>query len=331
MKKYIIIFMMFFSLILTGCGKNHSKNVVQDFIKKYKNCHSYLLTGELSVHNNDDVYHYDVEVYYKKNDKYKVILTNTANQHQQIILKNDDGVYVLTPVLKKSFKFQSDWPYDNSQIYLLDALVNDIQKDKNAKVIEKDKQYVLETEVHYPNNSKLVNQKMFFNPNKSLKKVVVYDKDGIECMSIDFHRIQYSPKISSKEFLLDSIMSQEDSEEVEETGSLEDVIYPLFIPSGTKLVDEEKVKKENGNRVIMNYDGEKSFLLVEETADVFQEFTIIPSTGEPFLLMDTMGVMTNNSLSWSSGGVDFYLVSDVMSQVEMIEVAQSIGEITAMK
>ena len=183
----------------------------------------------------------------------------------------------------------------------------------------------------YPNNSKLVNQKMFFNPNKSLKKVVLYDKDGIECMSIDFHRIQYSPKISSKEFLLDSIMSQEDSEEVEETGSLEDVIYPLFIPSGTKLVDEEKVKKENGNRVIMNYDGEKSFLLVEETADVFQEFTIIPSTGEPFLLMDTMGVMTNNSLSWSSGGVDFYLVSDVMSQVEMIEVAQSIGKITAMK
>ena len=74
-----------------------------------------------------------------------------------------------------------------------------------------------------------------------------------------------------------------------------------------------------------------SFLLVEETADVFREFTIIPSSGEPYPLMDTMGVMTNNSLSWTSGGVEFYLVSDVMSKDEMVEVAQSITGIVSMK
>ena len=331
MKKYFIFFSLLICLLLTGCGKSSERDVVKNFIKKMKNCHSYLLSGELTVHNNDDVYHYDVKVYYQKNDYYKVLLTNTANQHQQIILKNDEGVYVLTPALKKSFKFQSDWPYDNSQIYLLDALVHDINQDKNYKITSKDKQFILQTEVHYPNNSKLMRQKMFFDSSKSLKKVVVYDKDGIEAMSMTFNHIDYSPKFSKKVFQMDSIMNQKDSEVVEETGSLEDVIYPLFIPSGTKLVNEEKVAKDNGNRVIMNYDGEKSFLLVEETADVFPEFTVIPSVGEPFLLMDTMGVITDNSLSWSSGGVDFYLVSDVMSQVEMIEVAQSIGGITSMK
>ena len=103
------------------------------------------------------------------------------------------------------------------------------------------------------------------------------------------------------------------------------------MPSGTKLVDEERVKKDNGERVIMTYEGEKSFLLVEETMDVFNEFTIIPSSGEPFQLMDTLGVMTNNSLSWSSGTTDYYLVSDVMSKDEMIEVAQSIGNVNSLK
>jgi len=42
----------------------------------------------------------------KKKDMYKVSLTNKANNHEQIILKNNDGVYVLTPSLNKSFKFQ---------------------------------------------------------------------------------------------------------------------------------------------------------------------------------------------------------------------------------
>ena len=37
-------------------------------------------------------------------------------------------VRVLTPTLNKSFKFQSDWPYNNSQVYLLQTLLSDIQK-----------------------------------------------------------------------------------------------------------------------------------------------------------------------------------------------------------
>ena len=104
-----------------------------------------------------------------------------------------------------------------------------------------------------------------------------------------------------------------------------------MIPSGTKLVQEEKISKDSGERVIMNYDGEKSFLLVEETVDVFQDFTVIPSSGEPFQLLDTIGVMTDNSLSWYSGNMEYYLVSDVMSKDEMIEIAQSIVGVSSFK
>ena len=272
-----------------------------------------------------------VEVCYKKDNYYKVTLTNTANNHTQIILKNQDGVYVLTPSFNKSFKFQSDWPYDNSQIYLLDAIVKDIQNDKDLKFSFKNHKFVLQTKVKYPNNSKLIHQKIVLDDNCNLKKVVVYDKNGIDCMNMVFDKIQYSPKFSKDEFEIDSIMDSKETDEVLETTSLEDVIYPLFLPDGTKLVNEENIKKENGKRVIMNYDGEKSFLLVEEDADVFQELTIIPSSGEPIPVMDTMGIMTDNSLSWSSSGVDFYLVSDVMSIDEMVEVAQSIGVIASMK
>ena len=74
----------------------------------------------------------------------------------------------------------------------------------------------------------------------------------------------------------------------------------------------------------MSYDGDKSFLLVEETTDVMNEFTVIPTSGDMYQLMDTVGIVTDNSLSWTSNGVDYYLVSDVM-------VAESIVGIVSMK
>ena len=150
-------------------------------------------------------------------------------------------------------------------------------------------------------------------------------------MIMNFDKISYSPKFSKDEFDLDSIISKEEKEELKETSSLDEVIYPLFLPSGTKLVSEDKIKNDNTDRVIMTYDGDKSFTLVEEVASVFNEFTIIPTIGEPYQLMDTLGVITNNSLSWTSGGIDYYLISDVMEKDEMIEVAESITGIISMK
>ena len=49
------------------------------------------------------------------------------------------------------------------------------------------------------------------------------------------------------------------------------------------------------------------------------------------MLMDTIGAMTDNSLTWTSGGIEYYIVSDVMNQDELLEIAQSISVIPTMK
>ena len=116
MKKILILILLFLSIFIVGCVKDDNKSVVKNIKKILDKGNGYYLAGELSIFNNDDNYNYKVDVYYKKDDYYKVILTNKFNDHTQIILKNDDGVFILTPSLNKSFKFQSDWPYNNSQI-----------------------------------------------------------------------------------------------------------------------------------------------------------------------------------------------------------------------
>ena len=55
----------------------------------------------------------------------------------QIILRNEEGVFVLTPALNKSFRFQSDWPQNSSQAYLYESLVRDILQDKKTLLLRK--------------------------------------------------------------------------------------------------------------------------------------------------------------------------------------------------
>ena len=150
-------------------------------------------------------------------------------------------------------------------------------------------------------------------------------------MELNVKSIDYSPTFKDNYFELDTIMRTFNDIDVVETSYLDDSIYPLFIPSNTKLINSEKITTDVGERIIMTFSGDKPFLLVEETANAMDEFTVIPTYGEPYMFMDTLGVMTDNSLSWTSGGIDYYLVSDVMGKDELIEIAQSISAIPTMK
>ena len=330
MKK-IVLCLILLLVFVTGCGKYDKDDALKDLEKKIDN-NSYYLEGNLEIVNNDEVYNYEVKSSYKKEDNYKVTLLNKANNHEQVILKNSEGVYVVTPALNKSFKFQSDWPYNNSQIYLLQSVINDIKSD-NKKDFKKEKDgYIFTTQVNYPNNRKLIKQDIYMDKKLNIKKIKVYDENGIALMTMKYNKIDYNPTFKKNYFSLNKVVeSVSQQEKVKQVAVIDDNIYPLALPTGTKLSNEEKVAKKNGERVILTFEGEKPFLLVEETANVFDEFTVIPTNGDPYILQDSIGVLGDNSLNWTTGGIEYYIVSDVLNQSELIEIASSINTLPTMK
>lgn len=340
MKKIIILGTIIMLLFVTGCGKKGADDIIKELDKKISSATTYQLEGALQITNNDDTYNYDVVVSFEEPSKYRVSLTNTSNDHEQIILKNDEGVYVVTPSLNKSFKFQSDWPNNNSQVYLLDSLLKDIKNDEERVFEETNDGYIIMTKVTYPNNTNLVKQKITLDKDLNFKTVEVLDSNDIPQMIMQFNSIDLKANFDDNFFDLDSIIEQIDmdennnsgtEEETEESNVIDDIIYPLYIPTGTSLVDKEKVAKTDGERIILTFDGEKPFLLVEETVSIEDEFSVIPTYGEPFLLADTVGALSSNSITWVSNGIEYYIVSDAMSQIELIEIANSISAIPTMK
>ena len=142
MKKKLLFCMIIAGcFFLTGCFKKDEKDVVKELTKKIEGTKGYHLTGDLEIVNNEETYRYSVDVSSTKNEQFRVSLKNKTNNHEQIILKNSEGVYVLTPSLNKSFKFQSEWPYNNSQSYLLQTLLQDIKNDSERVYQETDNGY----------------------------------------------------------------------------------------------------------------------------------------------------------------------------------------------
>jgi len=96
MKKILMTSLFIAIILITGCGKKDEKDIVKSLSKKIDNASGYHLVGELEIINNEDTYTYNVDVSYEKEDQFRVSLKNKINNHEQIILKNDDGVYVQT-------------------------------------------------------------------------------------------------------------------------------------------------------------------------------------------------------------------------------------------
>lgn len=335
MKK--IFLGIFLCLIfLTGCGKKSEGDVLKSYTSAVEKAKSYYLNGKMELVNNEDVYTYDISVSYEADDNYKIELVNTVNNHEQVILRNSEGVYVVTPSLNKSFKFQSDWPYNNSQVYLLSSLLDDINNDEERVFETKDNEYVFTTRVNYPNSPKLEKQKIYFNANNLPTRVEVLDKDGNVEIKMVFNKIDLKADFNDTYFDLSSILDTEVKEEkneeqqnteteTKETATIDDIIYPMYLPSNTYLANQEKVKVDNGERLILTFAGDSSFVLVEETVSITNSPEIIPTYGEVELIGASLAVINDNSANWFSNGIEYYVVSDTMDSSEILEVAKSIS------
>lgn len=335
MKK--IFLGIFLCLIfLTGCGKKSEGDVLKSYTSAVEKAKSYYLNGKMELVNNEDVYTYDISVSYEADDNYKIELVNTVNNHEQVILRNSEGVYVVTPSLNKSFKFQSDWPYNNSQVYLLSSLLDDINNDEERVFETKDNEYVFTTRVNYPNSPKLEKQKIYFNANNLPTRVEVLDKDGNVEIKMVFNKIDLKADFNDTYFDLSSILDTEVKEEkneeqqnteteTKETATIDDIIYPMYLPTNTYLANQEKVKVDNGERLILTFAGDCSFVLVEETVSITNSPEIIPTYGEVELIGASLAVINDNSANWFSNGIEYYVVSDTMDSSEILEVAKSIS------
>ena len=325
MKKRILLLLLC-CILLAGCKNKKDVDILKNLSSKINNLNSYNLKGDLEIINGEDMYIYDVEVSYEKEDKFKIYLNNTNNNHTQILLKNPEGVYVLTPSLNKSFKFQSEWPYNNSQIYLYQTILKDIEQDEK-RIIEKNQNgYIITSKVNFLNNKELIKQKVYIDNNMNINKIEVLDENNQPKMIMTFTSIDLKPTFDSDYFSLNKNIkeSSKTEETVKQVSKIETINYPLYLPANTHLKGQNVINKEDGERVILTFEGDKSFMLIQETSTIKETPETIPVYGEPTRISDTLGILSDKSISWNENGIDYYITSSDLTEEELVNIASSI-------
>ncbi len=327
MKKVFILILIAISLI-TGCGKKDNERIKTSFINKINETKSYLLKANMEVYNEEETFTYTIEASYLKDNFYKVKMINQTNNHEQILLRNKDAVYVVTPSLNKSFKFQSKWPDNSSQSYLLKQIVKDITNDTNSEIKELDGNIIIKSAVNYPNNPELKYQNTTIDKDGNIKSNEVYDEQNNIKIKVLFMNVDYKVSLKEQDFKIEDYIKEnecQDCEEEKKTSVIDNIIYPLFIPSNTYLTSSDKVATENGDRVILTFSGDKNFVLIEEASNIADEFEIIPVYGDPLIISDTVGAMGANSLMWTKNDISYYLTGNDLTTKELLSIGESIG------
>ncbi|MDP4086409.1 MAG: outer membrane lipoprotein carrier protein LolA [Bacillota bacterium] len=331
-KLFLILTGLMVVFVLAACGTKSQDDVVKDLNGKLSDLSGYKANAKMTLKMGTESQVYNVEIWHKDPTYYRVNLENPAKDQSQMILRNDEGVFVLTPALNKSFKFQSDWPQNSSQAYLYESLIKDILEDKTAKFSTTKDYYVFETKTRYQNNKMLPFQEIKLNKGDlSPVSVKVMDSDRNALVTVEFTKVKFNANLNKSDFDMKKNMTRAQlglpaMAKANANDSSFTVKYPTAKISGTKLIEEKDLNIEDGKRVVLTYEGKKPFTLIQEKVTAKPAAALVPTyvDGQPVDLGFTVGAISEHSITWSQNGIDYMIASKNLTKDELIEVASSV-------
>ncbi|NBK97014.1 MAG: hypothetical protein EOM50_03145 [Erysipelotrichia bacterium] len=331
MKKKIMIIGTIVVVLLLSCILIFKKDPVDKQLKNImKDMKSYCLTGDMEISKGEDIKAYSIEVGYKKVEKdefFRVGITDKELNQTQVILRNQDGVYVITPTLNQIFKFEGDWPLNSLKPYLIQSMV-EIMKNKDCVITNGKNNYIVESKVNYPNNNNFKKQKMQFDDEYKIQNLEITDDSDVMQLKIVFDKVDYDAKLKKDYFALPSDLQSE----VSSTPALtqDDLpLYPMTVFDST-LSNASEVEVNNGYRHVLEYKGDRNFTLIESVPQKSKELQTVIMSGEFVDSVDAFGFYDGNHMVMMNNGVEYTIYSDDLTPAEMVDVLSSM-QVVVMK
>lgn len=321
MKKiYIGIGVIVVVLVATLIFFKFKDSSLDKTIEKVKAYDQYTLSCNMEMVENDELKSYLVNVSYLNSDNqefYKVELYDKSLNQSQIIIKNADGVFVLTPTLNQIFKFQSEWPNNSPKPYIYQSLLELLETGEVEKI--KDGYQVL-ADVTYPNDSRIVKQEMIFNKDLAPQQVTVLDSEDSEIITAEFTEFKVDTSLEADDFNEKSVLESSATEY--SSASSELPLYPIALMGST--LDSEQVSTIEGmTNHILKFTGEKNFTVIETPIEANDEIVVETIEGEPIDLVDGVAFYNEGQLMMMKSGVLCTIYSNDLNKDEMVSVITS--------
>ncbi len=305
------------------------KSFVKEYEKVMGNLTSYTLQGEMELNKGEDIKSYLLEVNYKhgsEDDYYRVSLFDKNLNQEQILLRNSEGVYVITPSLNQIFKFEGEWPLNSPKPYLLQTMF-EVLKDENAEVEQSKSGAHVSAPVSYPNNKNYQRQEMEFDDEAKPVQVQIYDEDNTVQLRLVFDKVQYNNELSDDVF---AVPAELDTSVAAVPLAQEDLpLYPVST-FDARLVSNNVMQVNGEPRHVLEFTGEKNMTIVEKIKAAGDATTTVFMPGEMVDTLDVIGFYDGASMSAYRQNVELTLFSQDLSMEEMMSVLSSL-QVAVMK
>lgn len=302
-------------LVLVGCKNKDNVDEVTRVTNYLSGLSSYSLTSKMTIQRPDKNVSIQVAVDYLSPAYYKV---SFKGDNEQLIIKNDTGVYVITPSLNKEFRFDSNWPLNSSHAYLLEAINKDIKADAEAKGSLDGTNIVIECKITHKTNQKLNRMKYICEANFKPKKTVFLNDKNEECIVVDFDTFTPNSNLGKDNFNEKKYLGTQEERPSEEETSL--TLTAGYVVEGSTLSSSSK----KDNTTILCYSGESAYTIIVSLVEISDEVVAIDSYDSIEFLACGLGFINENTMKFYNGNYEITIFSNQLSIDDYINVANSI-------
>jgi outer membrane lipoprotein-sorting protein len=311
--------------LAAGCGTLTQRSVntklqsqVQTLADK-----NYKSVATMTVQMDNGVQTYYIETWYDSPDVYLIKLGDDAKNINQVIVKNRNGMFIVSPSLQKVFRFNGNWAQNQGHIYLYNQILQQILSGDHVKMKKSSGVYTFDMPVS-PKNDVVSKERVIIDA-RSLhpRQVILFDDDNKAMVTIRFTQFKTGVRLSDPDFNPHKIANGGTKQAM---ADISDSDFGYVQPSIAGLGDQldGTIDGKSRDTVILRYGGEHAFTLTEQR----------PSQGESGLseaqLVDLFGVpaMYDGSgdakrLVWLHDGLEFWLTSKDLSLNQMETLALS--------
>lgn len=302
-------------LVLVGCKNKDNVDEVARVTNYLSGLSSYSLTSKMTIQRPDKNVSVQVNVDYLSPSYYKVCF---KGDNEQLIIKNDTGVYVITPSLNKEFRFDSNWPLNSSHAYLLEAINKDIKADKEAKGSMEGNEFVIECKITHKTNQKLNKMKYTCDTSFKPKKTVFLNEKNEECIVVDFDTFTPNSNLGKDNFNEKKYLGTQEEKPGEEETSL--TLTAGYVVEGSSLAASSK----KDDTTILCYSGESAYTIIVSRVEVSDEVVAIDTYQDIEVLECGLGFLNENTMKFYNGKYEITIFSNQLSVEDYVNIANSI-------
>jgi outer membrane lipoprotein-sorting protein len=308
--------------LVAGCGAPSTKQValkLQTQAEKLETV-NYQSEAKMTVQMDNGSQTYYIQTSYESPDVYKIELGDANKNINQVIVRNNNGMFVVSPSLQKVFRFNGNWAQNQGHIYLYDQLLQQLSTDKNVKLTQQGGDYRFTLPVSQGGDIVSRQEVTMDAQSYQPKKVVLFDKDDTAIVTLEFTSFKTGVKYSNTDFDPQKIAKSSTKATMANVSDN----FTWVAPDETFGDTLDVERQDSATSALLRYTGDYTFTLAESIPSPgvagIPEGELVDLYGVPALYS---GSSDSHQLTWFNNGYEFSLTSGKLSLEQMESVAIS--------